>query len=302
MGLLVWTNNNLSAAECDVTNAEFNLQGGEYDAEMGKYTVRSQGISAKNMGDKFYFKIYVQLDDGTYVYSDRFSYSAQKYCVDNLNNSNDEELKAVCVALMNYGADAQIYFAETSDYTYETLMNDLPVIDQHQHLVGEYNDDMITDLKAMDPSKHGEFVNTKGFFKRADPYVSLTGALQLNYKITVKNTEYTEAGILVWTEDVYNSAAVLTHENATKITYEGTGAGVYDVRFTGISAKDMGKTVYACAYMIVDGEYKYSGMFTYSIEEYAKSVQNSNVEDILHNVVESMVVYGDYAREYFLNH
>ena len=58
-----------------------------------------------------YFKAYIKLADGSYVYSSLKYYNAKMYVTNKLSDSSaGEDLKALCVALMNYGAAAQTYF------------------------------------------------------------------------------------------------------------------------------------------------------------------------------------------------
>ena len=301
MGLLVWKDNSRPMAECDITNADFVMPGGEFDEQYGKYVVRSQGISAKNMGDDLWFKIYIQTGGDTYVYSPRFKYSPQTYCVNAVKDATaDPELKTLCVALMNYGADAQKYFAMISNYTYTTLMNEKAEFDPYRESVKAYDQSMITALGDKNASKHGEFVYEAGYVKSASPFLSLTGALSLNLTINCVYTEYTDAGLLVWKEASYNDLTELTWENAdANIKSDTVGAESYNVRYTGIAAKDMGNTVYACAYIEVDGEYKYSGIFTYSIERFAEQAIGEAISDEFTAVMKSMVVYGDHAKTYF---
>ena len=126
IGLLVYNTKLENSSDCTIENADIVISGGTYDYEAGVYRLRSQGIPAKNMGDDAWYKIYVKTKDG-YVYSQRLRFSPLVYCIDSVygKNSNitNDELKAACVALMNYGAAAQEYFAVYNGYEYTELMN-----------------------------------------------------------------------------------------------------------------------------------------------------------------------------------
>lgn len=104
MGLITWTTPQTSGT---YDTAEYIIPGASYIN--GEYMVQSQGIPAKNLGDTLYFKIYAKLSDGSYIYSGLYNYSAKTYAQERLANSSNEELKALCVALLNYGAAAQQY-------------------------------------------------------------------------------------------------------------------------------------------------------------------------------------------------
>ena len=180
-----------------------------------------------------------------------------------------------------------------------TLMNEKYA--NYQHLVTDFAPEMLEAVKAKDSSKHGEFKSTSGYFKRFDETVTLTGALSLNVELTCTNTKYTEVGMLIWSEDDYQNATTLTWDNATAIATTTTvGSTSAKLSYTGIAAKDIGKTVYACGYMVVDGNYYYSGVFTTSIEKYASTAINgSGTAADLKSLMKALAVYSEYAKNYF---
>ena len=307
MGLLVWRDNSIPMDECDITNADEIIRGGEFHSGYGKYVVRTNGISATNMGrldNTIYFKVFIQTGENTYVYSPyRYKYSPQHYCENKVSGNNPEDLKQLCVALMNYGAAAQVYFAEEGEYTLPaTLMNDVACFNNYQSKLKTYTDSMVDTLGGFDKTKHVNFKADTTQISRVQSFMSTTGALQLNFHTTVANMNYTEAGILVWPEEAYNNADVLTWENATKIASGAAGAAAFESRFTGIAAKDMGMTVYGCSYIKVDGEYKYYGIYRNSIDAYAKSmIYKADSTTALKDLMKATVVYGEYAKTYFAN-
>ena len=304
MGLLIWHDKSIPMDECDITNAHEIIEGGEYDTNYNKYVVRTRGISAKNMGNldgRIFFKIYIKTGENSYVYSPRYGYSPQQYCENKVSGNYPEDLKLLCVALMNYGADAQKYFAEEGIYTLpEKLMNDVDIFAPYQENIKSYDSSMIDALAAADKTKHVNFKADLDAFERVNSFITLTGALQLNFTTDLANTNYTEAGILLWPASVYNSVDTLSWENAIKIPSGAVGADSYESRFTGIAAKDMGDTVFGCSYIKVDGEYKYYGIYKNSIEAYAHKMMNG-AGTTLKDLLESTVVYGDYAKVYFAN-
>lgn len=306
MGLLIWHDKSIPMDECDITNAHEIIRGGEFHTGYNKYVVRTNGISAKNMGNldgRIFFKIFIQTGEDSYVYSPRYGYSPQQYCENKVSGNHPEDLKAMCVALMNYGAKAQVYFAEKGEYTLPaTLMNDVACFKDYQSKLKTYSDSMVDALADADKSKHVNFKADTTMISKVQSFMSTTGALQLNFYTTVLNKNYTEAGVLVWPEDAYNSADVLTWDNATKIPSGAVGAENFESRFTGIAAKDMGKTVFGCSYIKVDGEYKYYGIYKNSIDAYAKSMLGKPESTAaLKDLMKATVVYGEYAKTYFAN-
>lgn len=127
--------------------------------------VQTDGIAAKNLADNIYMKAYAKLSDGSYVYSNLVTYSPKKYADSRLANSSNEKMKALCVAMLNYGAAAQKYF----NYKTDTLMNaDLTA--KQQALVTGYNASYFTGAVAADSSKIGSFVKTADGFSSRSGY------------------------------------------------------------------------------------------------------------------------------------
>jgi hypothetical protein len=116
MGLLIWT---AQPEEGTIENAEQIIEGAVYDETNGRYMVQTPGIPAKKLGDDLYMRFYGKLADGSYVYSKLVTYSPKKYAMSRLQKSTDEKQKALCVAMLNYGAAAQSYFG----YKTDKLMN-----------------------------------------------------------------------------------------------------------------------------------------------------------------------------------
>ena len=77
---------------------------------------------------------------------------------------------------------------------------------------------------------------------------------------------------------------------------------VYTFKYNGVSAKDMGKTVIFVVYIRVGATGKlYSAPQRMSIDFTAKSVINGNYSPSYKTLAKEMVVYGEYAKQYFAN-
>ena len=287
MGLLTWT----SETDGTVENAEYVISGWE-DYSASYLTVRSQAISAKKMGDDLYFKVYLKLADGTYVYSGLESYNAKTYAMNKLNNSNSsDELKALCVALLNYGAAAQEYF----EYNLDSFIND-DVTMRQQRLVDSYCADMLDDVAATIPGKVAALPASTDAFTTMTASVNFGGAFGVNYLFAPAYEMDGDMTLYVWDEATYDSVTTLTTSNASQvITMTDTGETFYG-RVPGISAKNVDDTIYVCGVYESDGVTYRTGVLTYSPGAYCESLASSEGEG--QYLAEATAVYCYYAKLY----
>jgi len=252
------------------------------------YTVRTNGISAKNMGDTVYFKVYAKLTDGSYVYSDIAGYNAVAYANTVLNSNASAEAKALVVAMLNYGAAAQTQFG----YKTDSLMNASLTAEQ-QALVQAYSDSMVSNVISCE--KPGSFVHNGGYTK-VYPTVSFEGAFAINYYFNTAYTPDSAPVFYYWDAETYSNAEELTAENATgtmEMVLDGNSwVGIVD----GISAKQIDQTFYTAAVYSVDGVSYYSPVVSYSLGAYCKSVTAQG-----NALGAAAAVYGYYAASYFNN-
>ncbi|MBQ2244578.1 MAG: hypothetical protein II320_01925, partial [Oscillospiraceae bacterium] len=85
-----------------------------YQTNGAMYMVRTDGIPAAQMGDTVYFKVYAKLADGTYAYSTAGGYNAKAYAKTVLGGDYAESMKALVVAMLSYGAEAQKFFGHNT--------------------------------------------------------------------------------------------------------------------------------------------------------------------------------------------
>ncbi len=243
----------------------------------GKYVVTTKPIAPKNLGDTVYFRVYAKLADGSYVYSNLLSYSPKTYAMNILNKSEDVAMKALVVAMLNYGAEAQKYFG----YKTEALVNaDLNA--EQKALVADYSADMIAPLGKVDSAKVGAFVANGGFGKKY-PTVSLEGAFAINYYFENSYAMNNGMTLYYWTAEDYANAEVLTAENATGI--------VNGTTVSSIAAKDLNSTIYVAAVYESNGTSYCTGVLPYSIGAFC--VSNGSA------LAQAIAVYGSYAKAYF---
>ena len=289
MGMVTYS---ARAANVSVDTAEHVIPGATYDATTNRYVSSSQGIYAKHLGDTVYLAIYARLKDGTYAYSKQASYSAVQYATNQLKNSTDVALKQLVAAMLNYGAEAQLYFGHNTG----SLANSSLTAAQ-KALPAAYNSSMISSVPAASASKQGIFANNSGFSKRV-PAISFEGAFCINYFFTPNYAPTSGITLYYWNAADYNAASTLTTANATgSLRLTGSGIGEYRGDIVGIAAKSLSDAVYVAAVYQSGGITWTSGALGYSIGSYCGS-QSSKGGDIS-GLAEATAVYGYHARQYF---
>jgi hypothetical protein len=274
-----------------VDTAENVIPGTSYDASTGRYIATSQGIHAKYLGDTVYLACYAKLNDGTYAYSKLAGYSPVQYATSKLKG-NDTALKQLVVAMLNYGAAAQIHF----NHNVGNLANATLTAEQIA-LPESYRSDMVSTVASPAQAKQGAFYNNKGFSKRY-PSVSFEGAFCINYFFTPAYAPVGEITLYYWNEADYETVDVLTTENASgSLTMELQTNGEYRADIAGIAAKALGEGVYVAG-VYTDGESTWtSGVLGYSIGAYCSSqaTKGGTIADL----AMATAVYGYQAKVYF---
>ena len=289
MGLLTWSSD---PAYSTYEKAE-NVYPGAVQGSDGVYMVRTGGIAAKNLADDLYVRVYAKLADGSYAYSQQLAYSPKTYAMNRLKNSTSDETKALCVALLNYGAAAQQYFG----YKTDALMNaDLTA--EQQKLVEDYSSDMVTPVVKVDAAKAGEFAAAYGFSKKSAT-LSLEGIFAINYYFTPSCSVDGNVTFYYWTAEDFAAANVLTAENSTGTSSMSlTESGAYWAEVSGIAAKEFDEAIYVTAVYESDGVTYCTGVISYSLSTYfAGRVENGSAS--IKDLSAAAAVYGYYAKNYF---
>jgi hypothetical protein len=237
-------------------------------------------------------KLYVKMANGNYVYSKLFSYSPKTYATNQLKNSSDVKVKSLMVAMLNYGAAAQTYFA----YKPYSLANNGLTADQ-KALVSNYSASMVPGASSVSSSKIGIFTNSGGFSSKR-PAVSFGSAFSIEYFFTPAYTPSGNMTLYYWTQADYNAVSTLKSSNASgRIQMTRQADGSYHATISGIAAKDINQTIY------VAGGYKSgttnhcTGVLPYSIGTYcASQVSKATTAK---DLAAATAVYGYYANAYF---
>jgi hypothetical protein len=265
-----------------------------YDTAKARYGVTTTGIAAKEMGDTRYYVAYAKLTDGTYAYSSIYDYSPKKYAMNMLGkDSTSEKQKALCVAMLNYGAAAQTYFG----YNTDALMN-AELMEEQKALVTAYDASLFNGAVAADSSKIGNFTATETGFSKRTASVSFEGAFAVNYYFTPSTTVSGDMTMYVWTPEAYANATTLTAANAETVTMVAGSNGSYWAQVSGIAAKSLDETYYVAAvYTDGDGNTYCTGVIAYSLSKYC--MKNAAPGKEMQSLAANTAMYGYYAKVYF---
>ena len=289
MGLLTWS---ASPEDATIGNAENIFTDAVYNSDTGRYMIQTAGIAAKNLGDDIYMRIYAKTKNGI-IYSNVTSYSPKKYALSRLKNSTDPQMKALCVAMLNYGAAAQEYFG----YKTDDLMN-AELTDEQKSLVTAYDAGLFAGAVQAEASKTRNFPNTAGFSSKAAT-VSFEGAFAINYYFVPSEEATGGMTLYYWSAGAYANADVLSIENVTGIiSAEVTGENLYWAQVSGIAAKQLDDTFYVAAvYTDGEGEGHCTGVIAYSLSKYclSKAVDGNEMQQL----ASAAAMYGYHAKLYF---
>ncbi len=292
LGLLTWEQ---QPANVDVATADAVIWGAEYDAAQGLYRVSTAGIPAQELGDDIYFCVFAKLSDGSYAYGKQVSYCPKTYAYNQLSKSSvSVENKALYVAMLNYGAAAQVYL----DYRTDALIN-ADLSEELKALVEDFRQDMVQAVTMPDSEKQGALVKTASGFADKKPTVSLDCAFSINYYLTTNETVAGDVIFYCWDQAAFAEAQTLSPDNATDCFTLTGEDGRYSATVAGIAAKDINSPLYVCAVYADDAGNQYStGILPYSLGFYCGN-QAVSGSDEMRPIAQAIGVYGFYAMAYF---
>lgn len=277
-----------------ITEADFKYES-EYDESSGRYFSATDGVAAKEMGDTRFYCVYAKLTDGTYAYSEVYQYSPKKYAMSRLEKSTDNSMKALCVAMLNYGTAAQHYFG----YKTDDLMN-AALTQAQKELVASYSAGLFTGPVAAEAGKTTRFSKTDPGFSKRTATVSFDGALAINYYLVPDAQVDGDIIFYCWSAEDYAAAQTLTASNATNIiTMVKSGDGSYWAQVNGIAAKMIDETYYVAAVYDSTDQTLCSGVIAYSLSKYC--MNHAKDGDSMQELASATAMYGYYAKAYFAN-
>ena len=261
-----------------------------YTGSNGNYVVHTNGIPAKNLADPLYFKVYARLEDGTCIYTDIAGYHALAYANSVLKSSESTlAAKQLVVAMLNYGAAAQINFG----YRTDALMNSTLTAEQLA-LVEAYDESMVAPVVPADSAKAGHFVMNTTAFTKVYPTVSFEGAFSINYYFANALTPDEGLTFCYWDAETYASVDKLLTSNATGQIAMTMDGDLWHGAVEGIAAKEIDQTIYVAAYYKSGGITYTTSVIAYSLGRYCESIAgNGNAFGA------ATAIYGYYAKAYF---
>lgn len=284
MGIVVYSDEKATSVETLVRGAHTE---GRY------YVVSTEDIHPKALGDTVYYKIFAQLPDGTYVYSEMLSANGVDYAYNRLKTPTaSKEEKAFMVALLNYSAQAQIYFG----YKTEKLAT-AGLEAEHRAMVKKYSPAMVQTSAAADANKTANFAGnaTNAILYPTVSFENVNFTVNFNF---LANNVQGDVTLYYWDAKAYADASALTKSNATgKIVMTKDSSGAYTASVDSIAAKDMDKTIYAVVEYTADGNNYCTGVVSYSFADYCKVVAENSV--YAQELAQSAVVYCYYAKRLF---
>jgi len=248
-----------------------------------RYLGATDGIAMSEYADELYFRVYLELPDGSYAYGPLQAYSVQAYCESRLKSSSDAKLVNLCAAMLHFGAQAQVNFNHnTGDLANANILE--------THPAEAFDSSLLTAVEAVNTNivASGNITNKKT--------LSLDGMIRVNYYFTPTGIDVANAELMFW-EGV---AGELSEENVSYTVELANTPSGYFGQSNGIPSKSYGDTIFCCAKITdTEGNVHYSDVIAYSVEAYASGRIANSSDAVLKELVKRMVIYGEYAKIYF---
>ena len=291
VGIMIWDAATAPAeADATIDVCDNIILGSSYNTSTKRFDVKSEGIAAKNLGDNLTIRAFYK--DGDQVIYGKYvaSYSPKTYCYNQIKKA--AATKDVCIALLNYGAAAQVYFG----YNTDSLMN-TDLTDTQKAWV--WDGSLVRDDWSVDSAKEGDLTRNKTIVNSRAGSLELEGAINVVFSGGAKNITVAKAELLLWDETAYNAADVLSEENAAEVVdMTLRDDGKYEYIYKGVAAKEMFKIIYGCQkYTDTNGNVYYGGVMPFCAERYG--YMHTEDGSKLGVLAQCMVIYGDAARTYF---
>ena len=230
----------------------------------------TDGIAAKEMGDSQFVVGYVKTESGRYIYGNTVEYSPKIYAQRMVGKSEtDAPTKALCNALMYYGAAAQNYM----DYKTDNLMNEgFDAVEYNEAVLGE-------EIFSVDTTvTNGLKINSATLI--------FEGAITYRVKFTPSGDA---TGKTLYAEYVMKS-------ETKSVEIEKVGSAYY-AYISGIAAKDMDEALTVRPYYVNEnGEKVYGANLVYSGYEYARrTIASSSQEETAKELARAFAMYVDAA-------
>lgn len=274
-GVYVWDS---TVAEAD--RKEANAQ--KYTAELDDnyaFVFDYTDLAAKEMADEIAVQVFVKVSDEDNgeqtILSDIKVGSVADYVQAQYEATTDVKLKNVLIAMLNYGAYAQIYF----DYNTDHLAN---------AGLAESEKEMDEDILYY-ASFDGQASGTRICNTEIESFaLSLDNKIGIRVNIKVDPTELGNSKYI----QVADSADTVADAERIDFTDNNPTYLIEDISLT-----DMSKTYYMRVAVQIGRTYYYGYVFSYSVESYAARMVDST-EPGLSDLVRSMMEFGKSINAY----
>jgi len=276
-GMLIWTKDEFEAMDGIVFDADHAVVGLKPYKDTGYYYAMSDGIYTRDLHVENYYVGYLKLSDGSYVFSGAKLYNPAIYAENMLGKENtDTETRDLCVALLNFNAAAQQYFhpgTDKDDLVNSGLTDDERELDWTNVAL---NLAPVVPEEVMIERDSNVFTAT-GKNLLFEEMISLGAIYKIDDAIVANATE---CGTIFWTAEQFAALEGMPSvENIgngikTGLTQYRGKAGQWVSNAPEIAAKDMADTQYFILGYVVhaDGSVSYSGMMSYTIEQYINNM------------------------------
>jgi hypothetical protein len=250
-------------------------EGYSVDPVTGYHLVSSQGIPAAQLGDTLWLRVYALLNDGSYVCSQAVPYSIAQYA-GNLLKKGPDTFKPVCVALLNYGAAAQIH----QDYKTDFLMN-ADLSEQQQALTAAYQNVLDSEPAEIDRDRLENFQ----YSQHGDPDQRFSydteEALTIHCRLTHYKAPQGALLLYYWDQKIALSNEPLTAENASGIITASQASNHYRASIPNIQFKDLAQHFYICFSDIGNGGSYCSGVIPVTMNVYLRDISSPYLQDLI---------------------
>ena len=230
-------------------------------------------VGPQMMGDVAYFMIYAKNANGDEVTSGILNSSVRKYALQQMGSAGSAaEFKTVCMDILNYGAEAQVY----ADYKTDALVNTGSDIEAYKQYASAEEAEPAT-VKKIDRID-APTVSVKG------PSLYLGNNVELRYAYqTAENIEELSAVVVIGGETTINVPY-------TDFTVTNAETGAFYVTVNQLNPAMMRDTVKVT---IMKGDVAISHSVTYSIASYVYDQVAAGTTGALMDTIKAMLTYGD---------
>lgn len=253
---------------------------GEHSYHKFRYT----GIAAKQMSETLTIRLIGTLNGADYP-GTASKFSIRDYCMYQLDNSDDNELRTLCADLLYYGTAAQKFF----NYRIDDLA-DAKMTAEHRQLATSSVPSLISKLELSNAPENAEV----SFFSAL---LSLDGAVSV---VCMFDAEAADELISfeVWLDadgDGERGAGEVQTITTSYGQYTLGGRTYRTVNIGAIPARLMRSDIYVTAY--VDGQVS-SACLHYSVETYAAAMTEDASSESLAELCRALIRYSDSACRY----